>query len=137
MLYHKSLQLKGQFTPKSKEHIPLTCSAFYQSRSFWCELLSFGDKGHRDVCLVSNVMELNGTQHVVLKVPVRCLFSVIMNRLLKIIHKLFREEFLAGTVFCFFLRTTPDNLINTQKQTCIRAAQHIVSASTSQCAGAK
>lgn len=106
MLYHKSLQLKGHFTPKSKEHTPLTWSAFYQSRSFWCELLSFGDKGHRDVCLVSNVMELNGTQHVVLKVPVRCLFSVIMNRLLKIIHKLFCEEFLAGDVFFFFTHPT-------------------------------
>ena len=31
--------LKGQFTPKSKIHIfPLTCSAIYQSRLFWCEL---------------------------------------------------------------------------------------------------
>lgn len=70
MLYHKSLQLKGQFSPKSEVQIPLTCSAFYQSRSFWCELLSFGDKSHRDVCLVWNVMELKGTRHGVLKVPV-------------------------------------------------------------------
>lgn len=128
--------LKRTFSPEA--HIfPLTHSAVYPSTSFWCKLPSLADISCPFVCLVSFKMEQDGTQHVVLKVPVRCLFSVIMNRLLKIIHKLFREEFLAGTVFCFFLRTTPDNLINTQKQTCIRAAQHIVSASTSQCAGAK
>ncbi|MDG2590005.1 hypothetical protein P7M45_23995, partial [Vibrio parahaemolyticus] len=55
--------LKGKFTPKSKIHIsPLTCSAIYQSRLIWCELPSVGDIGHRDVCLFSIKMELDGTQ---------------------------------------------------------------------------
>ncbi|MDG2555340.1 hypothetical protein P7M41_25405, partial [Vibrio parahaemolyticus] len=34
------------------------CSAIYQSRSLWCELQSVGDIGHRDVCLLLNIMEL-------------------------------------------------------------------------------
>ena len=61
---------KGQFSPKSKIHIfPLTCSAVYQSRLFWCELPSVGDIGRRDVCLLSNIMELDGTRLVVLTEP--------------------------------------------------------------------
>ena len=64
-IYHKVSTdicfLKGRFTPKSKIHIfPLTCSAIYKSREFWCELPSFGDFGRRDFCLFSNIMGLNG-----------------------------------------------------------------------------
>ncbi|MDF4285660.1 hypothetical protein P3436_25565, partial [Vibrio parahaemolyticus] len=63
-------ELNGQFTPISKTHfIPLTWSAVYQSRLFWCELASGLDIGRRDVCLLSNIMKLEGTQLVVLKVP--------------------------------------------------------------------
>ena len=53
--------IKGQFTLKLKIHIfPLTCSAIYQSKLFWCELSSFGDISRRDFCLLSNIMGLNG-----------------------------------------------------------------------------
>ena len=41
---------------------PLTCSATYQSRLFWCELSSFGDIGRRDFCLLSNIMGVNGAR---------------------------------------------------------------------------
>lgn len=33
------------------------------------ELLSFKDFGHGDICLLSNIMELGGTQAVMLKAP--------------------------------------------------------------------
>ena len=59
--------LKGQFTPKSKIHIfPLTFSAVYQSKLFWCELPSFGDIRCRDFCFLSGIMEVNGALNVVL-----------------------------------------------------------------------
>ena len=48
---------------------PLTCSAIYQSRLFWCELPSFGDIGRRDFCLFSKIMGLNGALNVGLAVP--------------------------------------------------------------------
>lgn len=47
---------------------PLTF-AFYPFRVFWCELLSFGAIGCRDVCLPSTIMELDRTLLVVLKAP--------------------------------------------------------------------
>lgn len=60
----------GQFTPKSEIHIlSLTCSAIHPSSLFWCELPSPGDIGRRDVCFLSNTMELDGTQLVVLNAP--------------------------------------------------------------------
>ena len=47
-----ALHLKGQFTPKLKNtYFPLTFSAIYQSRLFWCESSSFWD-----FCLLSNIM---------------------------------------------------------------------------------
>ena len=49
--------------------VPLTCSAIYQSRLFWCELQSVGDIGRRDVFLLFNIMELDGTRLEVLKAP--------------------------------------------------------------------
>lgn len=62
--------LKGHFTPKSKLHIfPLTCSAIHSSKLFWCELPSVGDIGHKDVCLLSCIMEPDGIRLVVLKAP--------------------------------------------------------------------
>lgn len=68
----KRRDLKGQFTPKWKIHIlPVTCSAIYQSRLFWCELPNVRDISCRDVCLLWNIVELDGTQLVVLKVPKR------------------------------------------------------------------
>ena len=61
-------ELKWKFTPKSKIPIsPLTCSAIYSSRLFWCGLSSFGDSDHRDFCLLSNIMEWNGALIVVHK----------------------------------------------------------------------
>ena len=48
---------------------PLTCSAIYPFRSFWCELMSFGGISRTDVCLLYSIMELDCTQFVVLKVP--------------------------------------------------------------------
>lgn len=47
--------LKRQFTTKCSL---LTEVLFYTSRSFWCELLR--DIGCRDVCLLSNIMGLDG-----------------------------------------------------------------------------
>ena len=43
------------------------CSAFNPSWLFWCELQSFGDIGRRDVCLLSNKKELDGTWLVVFR----------------------------------------------------------------------
>ncbi|MDF4341209.1 hypothetical protein P3480_25735, partial [Vibrio parahaemolyticus] len=61
---------KTEFTLKSKIHIiPLTCSAIYQSGLFCCELQSVGDISRRDVCLLSNIIELDGTQLMVLNAP--------------------------------------------------------------------
>lgn len=56
---------------KGTVHIfPLTWCAIYPSRLFvWYELPCFGDVGHRDVNLFSNIMEPDGTQLVLLKVP--------------------------------------------------------------------
>ena len=70
-----------------------------------------------DVCLLSNIIKLDGTQLVVLKVPKntfekiqnQCLFPNIMVWLLKIIHRPCCEQFHVGTTFflqsntCFFL----------------------------------
>lgn len=54
-------ELKGQVTPKSKPHMfPLTCCAIF---------VSFEDIGRRDACLYSNMIKLDGTWLVVLKVP--------------------------------------------------------------------
>ncbi|MDF4377384.1 hypothetical protein P3378_24580, partial [Vibrio parahaemolyticus] len=100
---------KGTVTPNSIIHIfPLTCSAFYQYRLFWCELLSVGDIGCRDVCLLLNIMELDGTQLVMLKVAQntfeqqqhqqQCVFPEIMTWLLKIIHRPCCEQFHVGTI---------------------------------------
>ena len=62
--------LKDQLTPKSKTHIfTLACSAIYPSGLFWCELPSVEDINRRDVFLLSNIMELDGIQFVVLKAP--------------------------------------------------------------------
>ena len=53
--------VKGQFTPRPNIHIfPLTFSAFYLSKLFWCELQSFGDTGRGDVYFLSDIKELCG-----------------------------------------------------------------------------
>ena len=57
---HAVLDLKGQFTLKSKIH---TGSAVC------IQLNCFGDTDFRGVCLLLNIMELDGTQPVVLKAP--------------------------------------------------------------------
>lgn len=58
-----------------------------------CELLSFVNIGHRDVWLLSNILELEGTQLVALKVKKIKLnnisLSELMIRFLKIIHSPF------------------------------------------------
>lgn len=51
--------LKGQFTR----------SDIYPSRLFSCECPHFGDIGHRNACLLLNVMELKGKQPVVPEAP--------------------------------------------------------------------
>ena len=52
---------------QSKGHVfPLTCGDIHPSQQFWCELSRFGE-GHRDVCLLSDVMVLNATRLVVLR----------------------------------------------------------------------
>ena len=55
-VFPPQLGLKEQFSP-------LTCSAVYQ---IVLELPSFGDIGHRDFGLVSNITGLNGALFVVL-----------------------------------------------------------------------
>ena len=52
-----SPRLKGKPQNQIYIFIPLTCSAFYQSKLFWCELPGFGDIGRS-----SNIMRLNGAQ---------------------------------------------------------------------------
>ena len=42
---------------------------FIHLRLFWCTLPSFGGISCRDVCLLSNIMELDGTLLEVLRVP--------------------------------------------------------------------
>ena len=65
--FEGKLLKRGQFTPKTKRHIfPLTCSVFYQSREFWCELSSLGDISRRDFCLLCIIIGLNGALLVVL-----------------------------------------------------------------------
>ena len=46
---------------KNNKNIPL--------RLFWCESASFVNVTFRDVCLLSNIMELGGTQLVAPEVP--------------------------------------------------------------------
>ena len=36
---------------------------------FWCELQTFGDIDHRDVCLLLDIIQLDGALLVVLKAP--------------------------------------------------------------------
>ena len=65
--FHTFTRKLGTVHPKPKIHIsPLTCSAVCQSKLFWCELPTFGDIGHGDFCLLSNIMGLNGALLVVL-----------------------------------------------------------------------
>ena len=45
----------------------LTCSAIYPSGLFWCELRGFGAISHINVCLLFNIMKLDDTRLVVLK----------------------------------------------------------------------
>lgn len=86
--------LKGQFTLKiPKRHIfPFTCSTIYPSGLFWYKLPTFGDICYRDVCLLSDIMEPDGTRIVVLKVPKtyiwknqqQFLFPEIMTRVMSV-----------------------------------------------------
>ena len=68
-----------------------TCTAVHPSILFQCELQSFGAISHRDVCLLLNIMELDGTQFVVLSAPKKYIlkhqqqfvFPEIMTQLLR------------------------------------------------------
>jgi len=80
--------LKRTFQPKIQDFFLLvsflfffvfSLSAFYQSRLFWCELPSVGDICCRNVCFLSNIMELDGTRLVVLKVPKNTLERLNIN----------------------------------------------------------
>lgn len=68
---------------------------FIRLNGFLCQLLGFGDIGCRDVCFLSNIMELHGTQLVVLQTAKntilynsaamqQCLIPEIMTQLNKI-----------------------------------------------------
>lgn len=62
--------LKGQFSPKSKQHLfTLTCSDILSPRLFWCELPNWWGIGCRDVCLLLTIMELDGTGLLELEEP--------------------------------------------------------------------
>lgn len=55
--------IKGTVRHQVKNiYFPLSCSAGYLSRLLWCDLQSFRDIVCRDVCLLWNVMELDGTR---------------------------------------------------------------------------
>lgn len=94
---------KGTVRPKIKNtcFFSITCSP---SRLFWCELLSFGDIGHRDVCRLSKMMEVDSTFLVVLKAlknalknwnhdlvtkdnPQTLLWAVVMNHTSPLYHR--------------------------------------------------
>ena len=56
--------------PKIKKtYFSLTFSAINQSKLFWCELYSCGGIGRKDLCLLSNTMEVNGALNVVFTAP--------------------------------------------------------------------
>lgn len=63
----EKINLKGQFAPKS---IPVVVICPF--RLFLCEMLHFGDTDCWDVCLLWNIMELEGTQLMVLKAKLSC-----------------------------------------------------------------
>lgn len=80
--------LKQKFTQNSKPHIcTLICSA--------------SSDIHRDVCLLWNIMELDGTRPVVLKATKEyiCLSLEIMTRLHKITYISCCEQCHVGTIF--------------------------------------
>lgn len=88
--------------PKIKIHtFPLTCRAFYPSRSFLCERLSFGDVGRR-VCLHSACGAQSIKRNTVEKLVSNISFQRIMTQLFKIIHRFCCEQF----HFIFFLMKT-------------------------------
>lgn len=66
--------------------------AIHPSRLFHCELQSLGDISRRDVCFLSNIMELDRTRLVVPKAKKTKPFEKLMslsrnhNQKLKIIH---------------------------------------------------
>lgn len=67
--------------------------------------LNFGDIVRGDVCILSDIMELDGTWFVVLKAPKitlekqQCLFTEIMAQFLKIIHRGCCEQFFTWELF--------------------------------------
>lgn len=75
----------------------------YMFSSFWCDLLWFGHIIFRNVCLLSNIIDLEGISLVVLKEPKIYLKNStgtcpkIMNLLLKIIV----SSYMLG-LLCFF-----------------------------------
>lgn len=74
------------------------------SRLFRCQLHSFGDIGQRDVCLLSNIIELEGTGIMVL---IRCPLKSPQN-IWKSQQQLFS-----------FIQTTPATISTPQKFGCI------------------
>lgn len=63
-LSNKKVVLKGQFTPKiPKRQFPLLAVLFI-SGLFWYKLPTSGEIGHVGVCLLSDIMEPDGTQQI-------------------------------------------------------------------------
>ena len=79
-----SKRLKGQFTPKlNKQIFPLTCTAIYPRRLFWCEISVKETSAFSLLC--------NGN-----KAP--GLYSEIMIHLLRINNRSCCEQFHVGTI---------------------------------------
>lgn len=109
--------LEGTVAPKIK--LPLTPCAIYSSRLFGFELACFGEFSSRDVCLLLNIKELNGTWLVVLKAPKSCIQKTIAKRplpvfmtWLPIIYKFGVSSFMEKHVFLF----TEKHCISVQKK---------------------
>ena len=82
-----------------------TCRAICTFWLFCGVLPRFGNIGYSNVCLLSNIMELDGTQ------------LRTMTRLLKIIHRPCCEQFHVGTIF-FLPNYTYLAVITAQKEAC-------------------
>lgn len=59
--YHVVWTVHPKIIKKKKHFFSLPCSAIYQLKLFWCELLSFRDISCKDAYLLSNIMKLDDT----------------------------------------------------------------------------
>ena len=99
------MSFKGTVQPKSKTYIFPWPLLLFIHVAFSFGLSCFEVISHRDVCLLTNIMKLDGTSPTLHQKineknskPVS-LSKKIMARLLKIIHRPCREQFHGGTTF--------------------------------------